>query len=109
MHVGYVVLTYMFEKEGRRWTAYCEELGTATFGRSLPEAQRKLVDAVGLHLNTLEQVGERRRFFREHGIKFHRAKPAISTIRIPIREATFVQSHIQRVPNEQTPQLAPAC
>jgi len=29
---GYVILTFKFRKEGRRWTAYCEELGTATFG-----------------------------------------------------------------------------
>lgn len=66
---GYVVLTLKFKKVKKRWTAYCEELGTATFGRSLPEADKKLKEAVHLHLNTLEDVGERHRFFKTHGIK----------------------------------------
>ena len=56
---GYVVLTYKFNREGKRYTAYCEELGTATFGRSLKEAEARLEEAVGLHLNTLEELGER--------------------------------------------------
>lgn len=66
---GYVVLTFKFHKLGKRWTAQCEELGTATFGRSLYEAGKKLREAVLLHLNTLEEVGERERFFQEHGIE----------------------------------------
>jgi len=65
---GYVVLTLKFQKQGRRWTALCEELGTATFGRSLPEADQRLKEAVLLHLNTLEEVGERERFFKENKI-----------------------------------------
>jgi len=72
---GYVVLTLKFSKEGRRWTGYCEELGTATFGRSLPEADRRLKEVVLLHLNTLEDVGERERFLKEHGIKFLKTNP----------------------------------
>lgn len=68
---GYIVLTFKFQKEGRRWTAYCEELGTATFGRSLPEAQKRLEEAVLLHLNTLEDVGERERFDRETFVHPH--------------------------------------
>lgn len=65
---GYAVFTCKFRKEGGKWLACCEELGTATFGRSIQEAQRKLDEAVLLHLNTLEDVGERERFFREHNI-----------------------------------------
>jgi predicted RNase H-like HicB family nuclease len=65
---GYVVLTLKFQKKGRRWTALCEELGTATFGRSLPEADQRLKEAILLHLNTLEDVGERERFFNDNNI-----------------------------------------
>jgi len=65
---GYVILTLKFQKQGRRWTALCEELGTATFGRSLPEADQRLKDAILLHLNTLEDVDERERFFKENKI-----------------------------------------
>jgi len=96
--IGYVVLTYEFGREGRRWTAHCKELGTATFGRSLPEAQRRLKEVVELHLNTLEDVEERERFFREHNIKFHEAKPKSVMVSMPTNDASFVQPHIQRIP-----------
>lgn len=93
---GYVVLTFKFHKVGRRWTAYCEELGTATFGRSLPEADKKIKEAVVLHLKTLEEVGERDRFFKEHDIAFHHTKPEKDiTVCVPLRAEVFVQSHIQ--------------
>ena len=95
---GYVVLTYEFDKEGRRWTAHCKELGTATFGRSLPEAKRRLKEMVALHLNTLEDVGERGRFFREHNIQFHETKPKTVMISMSTNTASFVQPNIQRIP-----------
>lgn len=97
--VGYITVTLEFQKEGKRWAAYCEELGTATFGRSIPEAERKLKDAVLLHLNTLEDVGERDRFFKENSIRFYRTKPTTDiTIRAPIRREVFYRPHIQRIP-----------
>ena len=97
--VGYVALTHEFRKEDRRWTAYCKELGTATFGRSMPEADKRLGEAICLHLNTLEDVGERERFFREHGIEFHRNKPTRNIeISVPVDREVFVRSHIQPIP-----------
>jgi predicted RNase H-like HicB family nuclease len=96
---GYVVVMFKFRKVGRRWTAYCEELGTATFGRSLPEAEKRIKEAVLLHLNTLEEVGERNRFFKEHNIEFHHTKPKKDiTVCLPLRAEEFVQPHIQPVP-----------
>jgi len=96
--VGYVVLTYKFDREGNRWTAYCEELGTATFGRSIAEAERRLEEAVWLHLNTLEEVGERGRFFKKHNIQLHDIKPKDVTVCLPVEPRVFIQSHIQRIP-----------
>jgi len=96
---GYVVLTLEFRRVGRRWTAYCKELGTATFGRSLPEADKRIKEAVLLHLNTLEDVGERQRFFREHNIKFHHTRPRKNiTVRVSPRASTFIEPHVQRLP-----------
>ena len=43
---GYVVLTMEFHKEGKKWTAHCKELGTATFGYTLIDAEEKLKEAV---------------------------------------------------------------
>lgn len=99
---GYVVLTLKFRKIGRRWNANCEEMGTATFGRSLPEADKKLKEAVFLHLNTLEDVGEHNRFFQKHNIKLYETKPGKNfTVCLPLKESVFVQSHIQSIPVRQ--------
>ena len=96
---GYVVLTLKFKKVDRRWTAYCEELGTATFGRSLPEADKRLKEAVLLHVNTLEDVGERSRFFKENNIKLYPVRPKEDiTICVPPNKDVFVEPHIQAIP-----------
>lgn len=97
---GYVILTLGFRKESRRWTAQCFELGTATFGRSFEEAKERLVEAVLLHLNTLEDVGERERFFKEHNIKIYTQKPKRCKvpIELPCDEQTVVQPRIQPIP-----------
>jgi hypothetical protein len=96
---GYIVLTLKFQKENRRWTAYCEELGTATFGRSLPEADKRLKEAVLLQVNTLEDVGERSRFFKENNIKLYTTRPTEKVnICLPLNKGLFVEPHIQAIP-----------
>ena len=92
---GYILVTFMFLKRDRRWEAYCIQLGTATFGRSLPEAQEKLREAVTLHLNTLEDVGERERFFKKHNIEFYLQKPKRATVPISSNKRTFLQPYVQ--------------
>jgi len=72
---GYVVLTCKFYKEGTRWVGVCDELGTSAFGLTIEDAKIKLSDLVILNLNTLDEVGERDRFFAENGIKLHTVKP----------------------------------
>ena len=96
--IGYVVLTLKFHKVGRRWTAYCEEFGTATFGRSLSEADKRLKEAVLLHLNTLEEVGERKRFFEEHNMELYHTKPKKDiTVCVPLKESVFIQPYTQPI------------
>jgi len=93
---GYIVVTFKFRKEGNRWTAFCEELGTATFGRSIPEAHKKLKESVVLHLNTLEDLGKRDDFFKKYNIRFHSHRPKKSEIEIsgPHDTNTFVKPYI---------------
>lgn len=95
--LGYVVLTLKFRKQGAKWTARCVELGTATFARTLEEADERIKEAVTLHLNTLEDVGERGRFFKEHRISYLLHRPR--TIRLPATsdERTYYQAYIPRV------------
>ena len=68
---GYVVLTLQFERQDEEWFGTCLELDTSTSGSSLDEVQEELHDLVILHLNALEEVGERERFFEEHEIETH--------------------------------------
>ena len=94
----YVFLSFEFHKEGRRWTARCKELGTATFGRSVTEAETRLQEAVVLHLNTLDDVGETERFFKEHNIKFYSTKPKHDLpVYIPATKGTFGKPYIHPV------------
>ena len=88
---GYIVVTFKFRREGNKWTAFCEELGTSTFGRSIPEAHKRLKEA-----------GERERFFKEHNISFHSHKPKKSEIKIsgPLDTDTYVRAHIYPVYKE---------
>lgn len=96
---GYIVVILEFHKEGRRWVACCEELGTATFGRSLPEAEKRIKEAVSLHLNTLEDVGERKRFFQEHNIISHHTRPSRDfKISAPITKNVFYHPYVQPIP-----------
>jgi predicted RNase H-like HicB family nuclease len=96
---GYLVLTLKFQKQGRRWTAYCEELGTTTFGRSLPEADQRLKEAILLHLNTLEDVGERDRFFKENNIVLFHGRPKDNiTVCLPVNQEVFVEPFVQAIP-----------
>lgn len=93
--VGYIALTCEFYREGSKWVANCLELGTSTFGRSLPDAKKKLDEAIELHLNTLEKVGERKRFFSENKIVFHHARPR--AMNIPTRNNGFFHICVRKI------------
>lgn len=71
----FVVLTCIFKREDKWVTGECQELGTTAFGRNLNEAEKRIREAILLHLNTLEDVGERARFFKEHKIKIYTQYP----------------------------------
>lgn len=64
----YFVLTYNVRQEGKTWLASCVELGTSVYGKSAKEAKKKLQEAVSCHIETLKDVGELGRFFKENEI-----------------------------------------
>lgn len=72
----YIELTLIFEKEDDgRWTAECQELGTAIYSYSFEKAQEEIIEAIDLHLEGLCEVGELKRFFDENNIKI-KEKPS---------------------------------
>ena len=66
-----VTLTHVFTKEGDQFVSYCMELGTSSCGDTIEEAFDNIKEAVEVHLNALEQMGEMERVFRERGITVH--------------------------------------
>lgn len=95
----YIQLTFKFKKEGENWTAYCEELGTATYAKELEEAKKSIKEAALLHLNTLEDVGERERFFKENNIKLlsHIQKKKDISISGPFDQDTYIIPYLQPI------------
>jgi predicted RNase H-like HicB family nuclease len=64
-----VWLTYEFEREGDQVVSRCPELGVASCGDTIEDAQRHLEDAIFLYLNTLQEDGELDGVFRARGIE----------------------------------------
>ena len=69
--LGYVTLTFSFEKEKEDWVGVCLELGTSTFADTFERCQLELEELVSDHLIVLEEIGERERFFEEWAIPIH--------------------------------------
>jgi hypothetical protein len=92
---GFIILTLTFKQDQKRWLAECSELGTATYGRTLNQAHEELVELVTLHLDTLEEVGERERFFAQHRIEFYAddGAPTQVTPTVPVNEALYFHTH----------------
>ena len=67
-----VVLTCVVEKEGTQFVSYCEELGTSSCGDTIEEAFENIEEAIEVHLDALDEVGELGRVFRERAIEVHR-------------------------------------
>ena len=64
---GHYTLHMQFHREGDQWVGLCAELGTSGFGATREEAEDVLVDLMGLHLDTLEAVGNPYRGGGRHG------------------------------------------
>ena len=71
----YIAVTFAIEEEDGQFVGTCLQLGTSTCGDTLDKAFHNLKEAVELHLDTLEELGERQLFFREMGIKVREHPP----------------------------------
>lgn len=99
--IGYIRLTLLFRQEGCQIVGFCKELGTSGYGNNLNEAIECLEDLVRLHLNALEETGERRRFFKERNIVIQKVKPKPQRLPIPEQTKGFryavMRPHIQSI------------
>lgn len=65
----YIELTLSIWEEDGRFAARCGELGTASCGDTLDEARENILDAVRIHLDTLEDLGELQDFLQRRDVK----------------------------------------
>lgn len=94
---GYIQLTIKIWPEDDQWSAVCEELGTAACGDDLGGVYEAIRDMIALHLNSLEKMGVRKSFFKEHGITLHKTEPTrVRRLRVSPNE--LVMSQTERIP-----------
>ena len=62
---GYVVLTGLVEPEDHLFVSHCPELGVASCGETVEEALDNLGEALAVHLEALEEIGELERVLGE--------------------------------------------
>lgn len=72
----YIHVTVVFSMDDHRVTVECRELGTGSFASTLEEAEEAIIEAIALHLNTLDDEGELEAFFAEHGINIYVETPS---------------------------------
>ena len=90
----FIVLTFSIRQDGNKWLARCVELSTSTFGNTFEETREALKEAVLLHLNTLEDVGECERFLKENHVKVYVNVPHPSSLRVSVKPGVFVTKNI---------------
>ena len=87
----HVLLTFRAFPEDGQFASYCEELGVHSQGDTIDEALDNAVEATLLYLNTIEDLGERRRIFDEKNIDPERGLPKIDA---PEHQVTVVPSQV---------------
>jgi predicted RNase H-like HicB family nuclease len=93
-------VTYVVQKEDGQYAAYCRELGTASCGRTVEEAFTNLHEAIWVHLNAIDEAGERDRWFEERGIQVLAAgdEPEEITLHIQLPRGAFATTDDVLIP-----------
>jgi hypothetical protein len=63
-----LLLTVEFVREGSRWVATGQELGTSAYADSFEQARAEIEEAVSLQLNEVERLGFSDEHLREHNV-----------------------------------------
>ena len=91
-----IVVIGVVEEEDGRYVAYCRELGTSSFGDTLEAAFENLGDAIDVHLDGLEEVGELVQFLRERNINIRIHSDDDVLLSVPLgKPLKSYQRHVQ--------------
>ena len=93
--IGFIQLTLIASEEEGGYASVCPELGIASQGENAGEALANLRDAACVFLNTIEQLGQRERVFKERHIKIHLHEPTEGKIKLqPFQIGSFLVAPI---------------
>ena len=68
----FIIVTHIFTKEEDGYIAKCSELGIYSQGNTLEEAEKNILDAVRVYLNSMEAMGLRDNVFKDKDIKTYK-------------------------------------
>ena len=98
---GYLDLTVQIYNDDGEWISECVELGINSCGTTVEEAAHAAVEAIGVYLQTVEEVGLLERTLTEAGLVLrHGQPPATRPISVPTERRAYVLSHEVRIPVE---------
>jgi predicted RNase H-like HicB family nuclease len=89
---GFITVTFTvrYDDETRRYVGYCPELGTSSSGETVQDAFEAIEEATSLYMDTLEEVGERPRVFKERGISI--ASEPAQEVSVRVRRDEYATS-----------------
>ena len=95
---GYVVLTGYVEPEGEMFVSHCPELGVASCGETAEKALDNLGEALAVHLEALDEIGELERVFRENQLKVVTAPPHTESVIVSVPVGKTIRAYAQAIP-----------
>ena len=90
--LGFIQVTLIASEEEGGYASVCPELGIASQGETADEAIASLRDAATVFLNTIEQIGQRERVFKERGIKVHAHEP--TEFKVKLHQPSQIGSYL---------------
>lgn len=64
-----LTFTGIFKKEGKGYSAFCQEFEVASCGDTIEESKKNLTEAVELYLESAKQLGILKQVFEEAGFE----------------------------------------
>ncbi len=95
---GYVVLTGTVEPEDGMYVSYCPELGVASCGDTVEEALDNLGDALSVHLEALEGIGELERVLKEKRLQVITAPKPTQSVSVSVPPGKTMRAYAQPIP-----------
>jgi predicted RNase H-like HicB family nuclease len=80
----FILLSYRYLQEDDQIASICDELGLASYGKSIPVAEQGLDNAISAVLNTLTERGQISEYLKERGITVFQHEGSYGSARLAL-------------------------